>query len=480
METHITLKELSSYIKDAIQLSFPESIWIIAEIGELKVNYSGHCYIDLIEKDPNSDEIIARSKATIWSWQFRFIKPYFETTTGQALSAGIKVLLSASVEFHEVYGFSLNIKDIDPSYTLGDMARKRKEIIARLNDEGVMEMNKELELPEIPSRIAIISSGTAAGYEDFMNQLHHNDRGYVFYTKLFQAVMQGNEAQRSIIAALDQIYEHEDQFDLVVIIRGGGAQMDLSCFDSYDIAYYITQFPLPILTGIGHDKDESVADMVAHTKLKTPTAVANFLIDRFDEAANTIEELEANLNERIFEIINNAKQQLNQAVKLFKPLIKSKLQRTNIQLEHTMNSVNPTVIDFLNFHQNILFRLSNTTKTTTLTKLKFNENKLEQQRANLTFAIKLKTEREKLNITEKQHITQRLSLQTISNEHHKIDWLEKNTQLIDPKNILKRGFSITLKNGKALKNISEVEPGDVLINMLYDGEIESTVNNKSK
>ena len=480
MEKHITLKELNTYIKEAMQLSFPESIWIIAEIGELKVNYAGHCYIDLVEKDENSNEILARSKATIWSWQFRFIKPYFETTTGQTLSSGIKVLISASVEFHEVYGISLNIKDIDPSYTLGDMARKRQEVIMRLVDEGVMEMNKELELSEIPSRVAIISSATAAGYEDFMNQLHQNDRSYVFNTKLFPAVMQGNDAEKSIIAALDEIYQHENEFDVVIIIRGGGAQMDLSCFDNYNLAYYITQFPLPILTGIGHDKDESVCDMVAHTKLKTPTAVANFLIDLFDEAADTINELKTTLTNKITEILENEKQRLKQAVKLFKPLIKSKLERTTMQLEHLTQSVIPAVNYLIEYQQNKLIKLSSEMKSSTFASLKHNENKLNQRFSSLSFFIKLKTERETLNISEKKHLLKRLAIQNLQNEYQRIEWFEKNAQLIDPKNILKRGFSITLKNGKAVKSVTQVEKGDLLVNVFYEGKIESIVNNKNK
>jgi len=262
MEEQLSLSELNSLVKEALQLAFPEQLWVVAEIGELKVNRTGHCYIELVEKDNITNEISARARATIWSWQFRFIQPYFETTTGQALTAGLKVLISVSVEFHEVFGYSLNIKDIDPNYTLGDMARRRAEIIRKLEDEGIIDMNKEIPLPEIPSRIAIISSPTAAGYEDFMNQLANNEAGYKFYTRLFPSTMQGTDAPKSIIAALNSIFEIETMFDVVVIIRGGGSQMDLNCFDDYDLAVNISQFPLPVLTGIGHEKDESIADLV--------------------------------------------------------------------------------------------------------------------------------------------------------------------------------------------------------------------------
>lgn len=480
MENHITLKELNIHIKEAFQLSFPEGIWLIAEIGELKVNYSGHCYIDLIEKDQNSTEIIARAKATIWSWQFRFIKPYFETTTGQTLRAGIKVLLSASVEFHEVYGLSLNIKDIDTTYTLGDMARKRQEIITRLIDEGVMDMNKEIELPDIPSRIAIISSGTAAGYLDFMQHLNESDKGYKFYTKLFQSVMQGNDAEQSIITALDQIFENEETLDVVVIIRGGGAQMDLSCFDSYDLAYHIAQFPLPVLTGIGHEKDETVADMVANTKLKTPTAVANFLIDKFDLVAKTIEELETATHHTFNNYIDNEKQRLSQSVKLLKPLIKSKLERTTVEIENTQRSISPTLKNRINHENNKLIKLSTAIKAETNTNLKNNLNQLSQKLSDLKFKIKLKSERETLNLLKKQGSAKWLSNLQIIGHRYKIEWLEKNIELIDPKNILKRGFSITLINGKAIKDAQQIKNGDELTSIFYKGKITTTVNNNLK
>jgi exodeoxyribonuclease VII large subunit len=325
VDGQISLTELNFLIKESLDVSFPEQLWVIAEIGELKVNRAGHCYIELVEKDNNTDKIKARSRATIWTWQFRFIQPYFETTTGQKLQAGLKVLVAVSVEFHEVYGISLNIKDIDPNYTLGDMARKRQEIINSLTEEGVFDMNKEIPLAEIPSRIAIISSPTAAGYEDFMSQLINNTEGYKFYTKLFPASMQGKEASSTIINALDYIYEYEDLFDLVVIIRGGGSQMDLSCFDDYDLALHVTQFPLPVVTGIGHEKDESIVDLVANTKLKTPTAVAEFLISQFNAIAIEIAEIESQFIDEINRSLENEENRIKNVLQVIKPLIKCKI-----------------------------------------------------------------------------------------------------------------------------------------------------------
>lgn len=299
---HIRLVELNSFVKKLIADN-TQPQWITAEISEVNEHYSGHCYLELIEKDDADEHIIAKAKAVIWSFTYRMIKPYFETTTHERLMAGMKVLVKVEVSFHEAYGYSLVIKDIDPPYTLGDMARKRALIIQQLYAEGVMDLNKEIDLPLLVQRIAVISSPGAAGYTDFCNQLHGNAFGFVFYHRLFAAVMQGTETEASIINALEAVYEHKELFDVVVIIRGGGATSDLSWFDNYNIAYHCTQFPLPILSGIGHDKDVSVVDMVAHTSLKTPTAVAQFLVD-------CMQQTESNLHTVKEEIINYTEQAL--------------------------------------------------------------------------------------------------------------------------------------------------------------------------
>lgn len=299
---HIRLVELNSFVKKLIADN-TQPQWITAEISEVNEHYSGHCYLELIEKDDADEHIIAKAKAVIWSFTYRMIKPYFETTTHERLMAGMKVLVKVEVSFHEAYGYSLVIKDIDPQYTLGDMARKRALIIQQLYAEGVMDLNKEIDLPLLVQRIAVISSPGAAGYTDFCNQLHGNAFGFVFYHRLFAAVMQGTETEASIINALEAVYEHKELFDVVVIIRGGGATSDLSWFDNYNIAYHCTQFPLPILSGIGHDKDVSVVDMVAHTSLKTPTAVAQFLVD-------CMHQTESNLHTVKEEIINYTEQAL--------------------------------------------------------------------------------------------------------------------------------------------------------------------------
>jgi exodeoxyribonuclease VII large subunit len=275
-KAYFTLFELNTVIKSAIGDVFPDACWVAAEIAELKCNQKGHCYLELVEKEDT--KTTAQIKATIWAYEYRKLGNKFEKTAGETLKAGMKVLLMVEVTFHEVYGLSLNIRDIDPAYTMGEMARKKKEVIERLRKEGIMELNKSLPLPLVPQRAAVISSPTAAGYGDFFKQLDNNLYGYKFTHLLFPAMMQGQEAEKSIISALDQIRKKRGLFDVVVIIRGGGSVIDLNCFDGYELASQTAKFPLPVITGIGHEKDDTVVDMVAHTKLKTPTAVAEFLI----------------------------------------------------------------------------------------------------------------------------------------------------------------------------------------------------------
>jgi exodeoxyribonuclease VII large subunit len=273
-----SLYELNCIIKTAVDLTFPDAFWVTAEIADSRCNQKGHCYLELVEKE--EDRMIAQIKATIWAYEYKKLSHKFEKTTNESLRPGMKVLLFAAVTFHEVYGLSLTIRDIDPAYTLGEMALKKKEVIERLKKEGIIDMNKRLPIPLVPQRVAVITSPTAAGYGDFFNQLDNNPYGYKFIHILFPALMQGYEAEGSIIASLDAIKKKMRLFDVVVIIRGGGSVIDLNCFDSYLLASQVAGFPLPVITGIGHERDETVVDIVANTKMKTPTAVAEFLVSR--------------------------------------------------------------------------------------------------------------------------------------------------------------------------------------------------------
>ena len=295
----MTLLELNGRVKSSLQFSMPDAYWVQAEISGISPSGQGHCYLELVQKDPTGRTFLAKAKANIWRGTWMRLKPYFEAETGQTLQVGMKVLLQVSVTFHEVYGYSLVVLDIDPTYTMGDMARRRKEILEQLARDGVIGLNRELDIPALPHRIAVISSATAAGWGDFRNQLENNLYGFRFYVKLFPALMQGDDVERSVISALDAVAARRDDFDIVVIIRGGGAVSELSCFDSYNLAYNIANFPLPVITGIGHERDDTVADVVAHTKVKTPTAAAEFIINMALDCAQELEGLTCRMSDAI-------------------------------------------------------------------------------------------------------------------------------------------------------------------------------------
>ena len=278
IEEPFTLYSLNNMVRQAVSEGLPSRYWVTGELSEVREASNGHCYIELVQRDEVTQELVAKARGTIWSRIYSLVRPYFLEQTGEPFAAGLKVLLQVSVGFHELYGYTLDVCDIEPAYTVGDMARQRMLVIKRLTDEGVIDLNKELPFPLLPQRVAVISSATAAGYGDFCDQLASNRYGFVFYPHLFQSPMQGSGVEPGIISALDRIAANIDMWDVVVIIRGGGATSELSCFDTYDLANNCAQFPLPIITGIGHQRDESVLDMVAHTRAKTPTAAAELLI----------------------------------------------------------------------------------------------------------------------------------------------------------------------------------------------------------
>jgi len=334
-------------------------------VNELRESGAGHCYMELVQKDEANESIEAKVSANIWANLYHMIKPYFESTAGCSLSEGMKILVRVAVQYHELYGLRLNVLDIDPAYTVGEVALQRKKTIARLKSEGVYDMNRELELPPLPRRVAVISSEHAAGYGDFMKQLHGNAQGYTFRTTLFAAAVQGKDAEASIIGALEQIHTRIGEFDVVAILRGGGSQSDLSCFDGYRLASNVAQFSLPIITGIGHDRDESVVDLVAHTMLKTPTAAAEFLVGKFAEQDACI-------------------------------------ARLTVELSGMWNA-------------------------------------------------------------------------TLDSNVQKLRLYSSKVALLNPHNILKRGYSITLKNGVPLRSASNVHNGDMLETILSEGRVISKV-----
>jgi exodeoxyribonuclease VII large subunit len=479
-DQQLSLFELQREVKGSLEDTFSLPVWVKAEISEMTVNRSGHCYLDLVETEQGTDTVIARCRATIWSYTFRMLKPYFETTTGQIFTEGLKVLLQAKVEYHEVYGFSLNIRDIDPVYTLGDMARQRREIIRRLEEDGVLEMNKDLELPLVPQRIAIISSPTAAGLQDFLDQLHNNPHQFVFYTKLFPAVMQGNEAPRSITTALEQIYQYEDLFDAVVIIRGGGAQIDLACFDHYELAFNVAQFPLPVITGIGHDKDDTVIDLVAHTRMKTPTAVAEFLISGALQFSQQLNELEKHFTELVNDQLEENKNRLTDAADQLSLLVNQLIVKQSNRLNIARIQLENQSASFLKNQFSELKGLTTDTKNKTSRYVTRQNHLLEQSGNKLNYIFREQVLKNKNQLKQFQQLIKIRIFETIRTEKKNLNLIQEKLRLVDPQNILKRGYSLTMMNGKILKSIQLVKVGDLLETRLSDGIVESKVEKIEK
>jgi len=450
----ISLSQLNLRIKASIQKAFIEPVWVIAEISEMRMNSSGHCYLELIEKAEDAEQTLAKIKATIWSFTYRMLAPYFETTTGYRLAAGLKVLIRVQPEFHEVYGISLTIKDIDPTYTLGDLARIKREIIRKLQNEGVIDMNRMLSFPQVPQRIAVISSETAAGYGDFIDTLHQNSYGYYLNTELFQAIVQGERAAESIISALDRIYDREEDFDVVVLIRGGGAQSDLECFNNYDLVYHITQFPLPVVSGIGHERDETICDIVAHTSVKTPTAVATFLIDAVHEFDNLLDRYIEHLSETAGKIIDEEKDKIFQ------------LSQSTVFLVHEKLS-------------NASNHLVTTSKRLSLLNQQFTSRKHDglanyRYRLGLDCNSHIKSAFAQLDNTRLRF--HRSMLAGLKDKHEELTSIEKTLEYIRPEKVLKRGYSISSSKGKLIKIASDLKEGDELTTLFYDGSAISKVS----
>ena len=345
---HITLAQLQGRITTALAEALPLPVWVCAEVADIKINASGHCYIELIEKNEKTGATEAQARATIWRSQVMSTVGRFEQESGQRLTKGMKILFKATVSHHAVYGMSLQIQQIDALHTLGDMERRRQMTIEQLQKEGVWDMNRSQEMPLVVQRVAIISSATAAGYQDFMMELSRSN--YALHTELFEAIMQGERSDESVVAALYAIAERSDEFDAVAIIRGGGSTSDLECFNSYNIAFAVTQMPLPVLTGIGHDKDTSVTDMVAHTMLKTPTAVAQWIDQRATDFDGALEYCAISLRDICRQTTHAATLRLEQMATDVRHLVERTLQSESQKLDGLQSLVE-------NFAPERIFRL---------------------------------------------------------------------------------------------------------------------------
>lgn len=427
--TPMRLSEFNRLLKEVLNDAFPDKYWVTAEIADCKTNASGHCYLELIEKKPGGDQLLAKQKAVIWSNIWYWLSAQFQLTTGVALSAGQQVLVEVSLNYHELYGLSLVITDIDPAYTLGDWAKRRQEILLRLKQEGILHLNKELPWPLLPKRLAVISSAKAAGYEDFCEQL--KESGFAYEWQLFPALVQGNQAEASILQALDAILDRMDHFDVVVLIRGGGSSSDLSCFDSYELCSALAQFPLPIVTGIGHERDESVADLVAFRALKTPTAVAEFLNDAMTEQWNQLSEYQDYLAQYARQLLLREKQSLQQMASSLKMLTNQGVYQERMHLQ----------------------RLSMRSKQLADRYLQSRQQVLSSYRAYLP----------------------QFSLMFLQKEQHRLALIKGELRLYQVEDQLKRGYSLTLSQGKIIKSMQDIKPGDVIETRLRDGVIRSQV-----
>jgi exodeoxyribonuclease VII large subunit len=454
-----TLLELNKLIGVSIGAAFPDRYWLVAEINDLRENFNGHCYLELIEKETGTDNIVARSKATIWAFTWRMLKPYFETSTSTKLSKGMMVMVEVTIEFHELYGLSFNIKDIDPVYTMGDLERKRAETIRKLEEEGIFNMNKALALPVLPSRIAVVSSPAAAGYEDFIHQIANDPGKYRISLTLFPALMQGNSAGKSVTDALGRIYEMEDQFDLVVILRGGGSSADLNCFNSYEIASHIAQFPIPVITGIGHERDLTISGMVAHTDLKTPTAVAEFLIGIFYELDNRLGNLSVRLTVRVTELLNDRKQILASCIRELPRLVKNRLRQNAVNLSSTSGTLSKAATGFIRQNQQNL--------QSDHTRFEYITGGYVQQAKKFLLDIQNKS---------LPDVTENL----IRRKSDKLILFNTTINLVDPENLLKKGYALVLKDEKIIKTIKDLNCGDIIVTKLYDGRISSKIKKIDK
>ena len=447
-----SLSELQKLIKQSLEEKLSGYYWVSAEISELKINYSGHCYLELIEKD-SRDDIKSRIRAVIWSQKARLLLPYFENITGQPLSEGIKVLLRVNIEYHEVYGLSLIIHNIDPAYTVGEMALKRKQIIERLENEGVINLNKELPFPMLPARIAIISSEQAAGFKDFTDELNRNEYGYTYVTRLFSAVMQGKETEASVSSAINNIFEETADFDLIVIVRGGGSQADLSWFDNYSIAYLITQLPLPVLTGIGHEKDLSVTDIVAHRSFKTPTAVADFIISQSLKTEEYLTHIRESIIDLSREVVRRQRMIINRLSVNMAPVVRSSLYNKRVLLNRSGIQLSGITQSYLAHNRARLHTIK-----TNINKRSFKHiNDKDRQIKELTNRFKPALIRFKY---QKQTI--------LDNFSRSIDYLR-------PSRVLERGYSITLYKDQAVRSSNELQPGSEISTILHLGRVESKV-----
>ena len=425
----LSLYELNGIVRSTLELTLDENYWVVAELSEVRVAGNGHCYVEFVEKEERSGAMVAKARGNIWKNTYNLLAPYFEQETGQRFAAGLKVLVNVSVGFHELYGYSLTVLDIDPTYTLGAAVQRRKEILSLLEADGVLTLNKELTLPRPLLRIAVVSSASAAGYGDFCDQIKQS--GLPFKLKLFPATMQGEGVESGVIAALEKIAAEDYLWDAVAIIRGGGAVSDLAGFETYLLAAHVAQFPLPVLTGIGHERDDTVVDLVAHTRLKTPTAVAAFLVERQREEINSLADLEHRLQQTVV----------------------GKVEQNRLLLQSLQLRVQAAAASYGRKEEQRLLQMGAALERNALQALQQQENYLK----NLSQSL------------------QQTPLRQIDNEQRRLDYIQKLLHMPSLDRILQMGFSLTLSEGKVVRSAAQLAPGMLLTTHFAEGKMESRV-----
>lgn len=429
-ETAISLVEFNRRIGGLLHDASVQRCWVVAETSDVRQS-GGHCYLELVQKDAQTGQTLARMRGIVWASVYARLRCEFERATGQPFASGMNVMVEVSANFHEQYGLSVVITGINPTYTLGDMARQRLEILNRLRREGIIDLNKQLPWVDVAQRVAVISAAGAAGYGDFMNQLHNNPSGIKFYTCLFPAVMQGQSTVTSVIAALERINDYADLFDCVVIIRGGGSTSDLNSFDNYDLAANVAQFPLPVICGIGHDRDNTVVDSVASVRVKTPTAAAEWLLDRAQSALDHVNALTDMVVDSATQMLSGARQQLAYFTSGIPLMADNIVVRHRARLQQIAAAI-PVVA----------------------------ARRIDGAGKDLAFA------------------SQRVAMaarQCVDNERQRVTGLEKQVELLSPDRVLRRGYSLTLRDGHVVTSASSLRAGDSLVTRFADGERTSVV-----
>lgn len=429
-ETAISLVEFNRRIGGLLHDASVQRCWVVAETSDVRQS-GGHCYLELVQKDAQTGQTLARMRGIVWASVYARLRCEFERATGQPFASGMNVMVEVSANFHEQYGLSVVITGINPTYTLGDMARQRLEILNRLRSEGIIDMNKQLPWADVAQRVAVISAAGAAGYGDFMNQLHNNPSGIKFYTCLFPAVMQGQSTVTSVIAALERINDYADLFDCVVIIRGGGSTSDLNSFDNYDLAANVAQFPLPVICGIGHDRDNTVVDSVASVRVKTPTAAAEWLLDRAQSALDHVNALTDMVVDSATQMLSGARQQLAYFTSGIPLMADNIVVRHRARLQQIAAAIPVVAV-----------------------------RRIDGAGKDLAFA------------------SQRVAMaarQCVANERQRVTGLEKQVELLSPDRVLRRGYSLTLRDGYVVTSASSLRAGDSLVTRFADGERTSVV-----